>query len=199
MTDMNKKISVTGLRRLVGPSSGLKIKWNEKVQNLSLLFQWTDTRGHCGSSRLPPLWYYHGFYSESVFRKCCFIVRVSLTPGHPVRSRSVLNFHGCGHGTDDGVAVRVLYVFSGGPHHRPVGSSPLPQPTPPEPPVPGRDRPLPVGAALQRRGDHTDGAWPRWGRGGFKGLLDGTVLQHPTSLGWNPECGPNFYEERINF
>ena len=65
------------------------------------------------------------------------------------------------HGADDGVSVRVFHVFPGGAHHGSVGPGSVPQPAPPEPPVPGGDGSIPAGAALQGRGGDTDGARPR--------------------------------------
>lgn len=76
---------------------------------------------------------------------CFIVVCVDSGPG-PARSASS---SGCRHGADDGVAVRVFYVFSGGAHHRSVGPGTLPHSAPQESPLPGRDGPLPPGVALQ--------------------------------------------------
>lgn len=55
---------------------------------------------------------------------------------------------GCRHGTDDGVTVRILYVFSGGAYHGSVGPGPLPHATPQESFVLGRDGPFSPGTPL---------------------------------------------------
>lgn len=69
------------------------------------------------------------------------------------------------HGANDGVAVRVFHVFSGGAHHRSVRPGPLSHAAPPESPLPGRDGPLPAGAAVQGRRRNADRARPRYDRG----------------------------------
>ena len=63
-------------------------------------------------------------------------------------------------GANDGVAMRVLYVFSCGPHLRPIGPGPLQNAPPEESSVPGRDRALPPGAAVQRRSYWRDADGP---------------------------------------
>lgn len=62
------------------------------------------------------------------------------------------------HGANDGVAVRVFHVFSGGAHHGSVRPGPIPHAAPPESPLLGRDGPLPAGAAVQGRRRDADRA-----------------------------------------
>lgn len=88
----------------------------------------------------------------------CVCVCVCVDSG-PARARSASS--GCRHGADDGVAVRVFHVFPGGAHHGSVGPGPVPHSAPPESPLPGRDGPLPPGAALQGRRGDADRARPR--------------------------------------
>lgn len=56
-----------------------------------------------------------------------------------------------GHGVNDGIAMRVLYVFPGRPHLRPVGPGQIPHAPASQSPLSRGNRALSAGFALSER------------------------------------------------